>query len=55
MLNKTILKKIIEIYTEDKGLGQLGLIKAEGDHFVRLKPKTMGPWKTAEALAKAYK
>jgi hypothetical protein len=53
-LNKTILNKIIEVYTGAKGLGQLGLIKPEGDHFVRLKPKTLGPWKTAEALSKAY-
>ena len=55
MLNKTIAKKIIEVYTEDKGLGQLGLIKAEGDGFSRLKAKTIGPWKSPEALAKAYK
>jgi len=55
MLNKTIYNKIIEVYTGDKGLGQLELLKAEGDHFVRLAPKVLGPWKTAEDLAKAYK
>jgi len=53
-LNKTILRKIIEVYTGDEGLGQLGLIRAEEDHFVRLRPKTLGPWKTPAALEKAY-
>jgi len=53
-LNKTILKKIIEVYTSDPGLGQLSLIKTEADHFLRLKPKTLGPWKTPEELAKSY-
>lgn len=54
-LNKTILRKIIEVYTEEKGLGELGLIKAEGDHFIRLKPKILGSWKTVDLLIKAYK
>ena len=53
-LNQTILLKIIQVYTEEPGLGQLGLIKKEGDHFTRLKPKVLGPWKTPEALTKAY-
>ena len=55
MLNKTISRKIIEVYTGDKGLGQLGLIKIEGDHFLRLKPEVRGPWKNIEALSQAYK
>ena len=54
-LNKTIFKKIVEAYTDDSGLGQLGLIKAESDHFKRLNPKVLGPWKTPEALEKAYR
>jgi hypothetical protein len=54
-LNKTILNKIIEVYTGAKGLGRLGLIKSEENHFVRLNPKVPGPWKTVEALSKAYK
>ena len=53
-LNKTILRKMIEVYTEDPGLGQLGLVEAKGDHFVRKSPKKQGPWKTPEALAEAY-
>ncbi len=53
-LNKTILRKIIEVYTDEKGLGGLELIKAEGDHFVRQKLKQKGPWKTVDSLIKAY-
>lgn len=53
-LNKTILRKIIEVYTSDRGLGQLGIIKADNSRFVRLKPKVLGPWKSPGALAKAY-
>ena len=53
-LNKTILRKILEVYTDDKGLGQLRLIKAQGDKFIRLKPKILGPWKTTKDLSKAY-
>lgn len=54
-LNKTIFKKIVEAYTEDRGLGQLGLIKAESNHFKKLNPKILGPWKTPGALEKAYR
>ena len=53
-LNKTIGNKIIEVYTRDNGLGHLGLIRADGDNFLRLKPNVLGPWKTIEALEKAY-
>ena len=53
-LNQQILRKIIQVYTEESGLGSLGLIKKEGDHFIRLKPKVLGPWKTADSLAEAY-
>ena len=53
-LNKTIMKKIIEAYTDEKGLGQLGLIKFENDQFIRRKPKQLGPWKTAASLQTAY-
>ena len=54
-LNKTILRKIIEVYTEEHGLGQLGIIKSEGDRFVTLNPKSKGPWRTTASLEKAYK
>lgn len=53
-LNKTIARKIIEVYTEPQGLGMLKLIEQDGKSFVRLRPKTKGPWKTPAALAKAY-
>ena len=53
-LNKQILRKIIQAYTEDECLGQLGLIKQDGKEFVRGKPKVLGPWKTPAALAKAF-
>ena len=53
-LNKTILRKIIEAYTDKKGLGQLDLVKAKENQFISLKPKTLGPWKTTDALSKAY-
>ena len=53
-LNKTILNKIIQVYTADEGLGQLGLIKPDGDRYTRLKPKSLGPWRTSDALQKAY-
>ena len=53
-LNKTILKKIIEVYTGEQGLGELNLIKAEGGHFVRQNPKILGPWKTVDAISKSY-
>jgi hypothetical protein len=53
-LNKTILRRIIEVYTGEAGLGALGLIEARGSGFVRRSPKVLGPWKSPEALAKAY-
>ena len=55
-LNKVIMRKIIECYTEDYALGGLGMLSIDGDKLVRndkVKPK--GPWKKAAALAIAYK
>lgn len=55
-LNKVILRKIIECYTKDFALGGLGLIHEDGKYLVRKKGvKQLGPWKTPQALAKAYK
>lgn len=55
-LNKTILRKILECYTSDHGLGQLGLLRKDGKEYLRGKPvKKVGPWKTTDALAKAFK
>jgi hypothetical protein len=54
-LNKVILRKIVECYTEDHALGGLGLLRVEGDKLIRgTASKKQGPWKTAQALSKAY-
>jgi hypothetical protein len=53
-LNKVILRKIIECYTADNALGQLGIIHEKGGKFVVGKIKIKGPWETPERLSKAY-
>ena len=53
-LNQQIARKIIQVYTEPSGLGDLGLIAKDGEKFKCLRPKKPGPWKTPAALAKAY-
>lgn len=53
-LNQQILRKIIEVYTGENGLGDLGLIEPHREGFRRLGPESMGPWTTPSALAKAY-
>ena len=53
-LNPQIARKIIQVYTEDSGLGQLGLIRKEGKELVCLQATTAGPWKTPKQLAAAY-
>lgn len=53
-LNQQIARKIIQVYTEPTGLGDLGLIAKDGDMFRRLSPKVQGPWKTTDSLKKAY-
>ncbi len=53
-LNRTIVRKIIEVYTGDAGLGQLGLIALRREQFARLNPVVQGPWKTPVLLARAY-
>ncbi|MCX2982879.1 DUF4007 family protein [Halieaceae bacterium IMCC14734] len=53
-LNQQIARKILQVYTEPAALGELGLIEQKGDEYKRLRPKTHGPWKTAESLKKAY-
>ena len=55
-LNQQILRKIIQVYTEESGLGELGLIAKDGKAFKRMQPKkVLGPFKTPGALAKAYR
>ena len=54
-LNKVILRKIIECYTEDYALGELGLLRLDGKMLVRgTDVKQQGPWKTPSMLAEAY-
>ena len=53
-LNQQIARKIIQVYTEPSGLGDLGLIAPEGKIFRRLNPKLLGPWKTPTALENEY-
>lgn len=54
-LNKIILRKILEVYTGEPGLGSLGLVELKGGTYYSIKPKISGPWKTVSALRKAYK
>jgi hypothetical protein len=53
-LNKIILRKIIEVYTGGDGLGKIGIIRTQGDRFIRLKSKPQGPWQTPRSLESAY-
>ncbi len=54
-LNKVILRKIIECYTKKQALGGLNLLAIDGGKLVRNdNVSPLGPWKTVEALSKAY-
>jgi len=53
-LNQQIARKIIQVYTESSGLGDLRLIEKDGDNFRRLKAKKLGPWKNAAMLEKSF-
>jgi len=53
-LNQQIARKIVQVYTEESGLGQLGLLRKDAKELVRLQPKAVGPWKTPKQLAAAY-
>jgi hypothetical protein len=54
-LNQQIARKILQVYTEPTGLGDLALIAKEGKSYKRLDSKKLGPWKTTAALDKAYR
>lgn len=55
-LNQQILRKIIQVYTEESGLGRLGLLVKDGKGFKRREPKKiLGPFETPNALANAYR
>ncbi|ODB88000.1 hypothetical protein A3193_03655 [Candidatus Thiodiazotropha endoloripes] len=53
-LNKVICRKILDAYTQRSGLGELNLISKNNNLFVRGEPRTLGPWKSVSAIAKAY-
>ena len=53
-LNPVIARKQIECYTEDYALGNLGLLKKDGNQLIRLKKKVPGPWKSPSALEKRF-
>ena len=53
-LNKTIRRKILEVYTSSEGLGDLGIIRKESGKFRVMRPRQLGPWKTPAALSKAF-
>ena len=54
-LTKTIVRKLLECYTEDYALGSLGVIIASGPGFRRGDRKSqIGPWASPKELAAAY-
>lgn len=54
-LNQQIARKILEVYTDPAGLGDLGVIEQHKDGFRRLATRPLGPWESLSALAKAYR
>lgn len=54
-LNQQIARKIIQVYTQPSGLGDLGLVSAEGTQYKRGEPNIMGPWSAVDVLVKAYR
>jgi hypothetical protein len=53
-LNKQIALKIVQVYTEDAELGQLGLISKDGNEYVRSEAKVAGLWKPPKQLEAAH-
>ena len=54
-MNRTIVRKLIECYTEEQALGPLGVLNANDDGtYTWGKPKELGPWPNPEQLAAAY-
>lgn len=54
-LNPVIVRKLIECYTEDFALGELGFLNKEGKRYIKqddLSP--IGPWKQPEDLTLAF-
>jgi hypothetical protein len=54
-LNPIIVRKLLECYTAEHALGELGIIKKEGTHFVRgNKFVRFGPWQSLDELSATY-
>ena len=54
-MTKTISLKLLECYTSPDALGSLGILSVDGKGNYRYKkPKTLGPWKTAEQLEREF-
>ena len=52
---KVIARKIIQCYTDSDALGGLGVLSTSNGKTCKvLKPKQLGPWDSASALARAY-
>ena len=54
MMNMTIQRKLLEVYTSPDSLGDLGFINKYGKEFDVLKPRSIGPFRTEKALQQAY-
>ncbi len=53
-LNQQIARKIIQVYTQESGLGLLRLIEPKGKDFVRMRVKPQGPWRSPEEFEAAF-
>lgn len=50
-----ITRRILECYTEDCALGNLGILRSKNGHFVQSKKtKSIGSWQSSAELGKAY-
>lgn len=53
-LNQRIARKIVQVYTETTGLGELGLLTKNGNEFLRGNPRKKGPWSSPAKLRQSY-
>ena len=53
-LNKTICRKILDVFTKEESLGGLGFIEKSKSSYKILSPKILGPWTTTSKLQRAF-
>ena len=54
-MNSVIARKLLDCYTEDDSLGQLGILIEKGKTFTKVtQVSTKGPWKTVEQFNKEF-